>query len=285
MSKQEEMFSFSRISTYTNCPYSYYLGYVAKPKPYNEQNVYGEMGGICHECIEGLIKDELDIDGALDKFQEGLDDCDMLDMYFPSYKGDKELVKNNYTTAINHYFENFELYIEKPDFYAIEEYFEYIIVGTKFRGYIDYYYIVGDTLYCIDFKTSSKFSKKELEKKKLQLIIYGMYLQDKYPDKKIKCYFDMMKYVKGKRGGLKERHKLDLMETGDRGLLEIEFNEENVEQLNEYVRTTIEKLNVSSKDDENDWKPMEDCYKSHFCRNLCGFKKSCKYYQKTLTDK
>lgn len=278
MSNKEEVFSFSRISTFTNCPYSYYLAYVQYPKPYNEQNVYGEMGGICHECIEGLIKEELDIDAALDKFNEGLEDCDLLDMNFPSFKGDKELIKNNYTEAIKHYFDNYEQYVENPDKYAIEEYFEYTIEGVRFRGYIDYYYIVGDTLYCIDFKTSSKFSKKELEKKKLQLIIYGLYLQDKYPDKNIKCYFDMLKYIKGKRGGLKERHKLDFVETGDRGMVEVEFNEENIEQLKTYISESMFEMDLLDKECENDWKAMKDCKKSNFCRTLCGFRKTCKYF-------
>lgn len=277
-----EKFSFSKISTFTNCPYSYYLNYVKDPKPYNEQNVYGQLGGTCHECIEEMIKGNIDENQAKDRFEEDLFECEILDMNFPSFKGDKELIKNNYVTAIHHYFDNFTLFHEKPDYHAIEEYFEYEIEGTLFRGYIDYYYIVGNDLYCIDFKTSSKFSKKDLEKKKLQLIIYGMYLKNKYPDKHIYCYFDMLKYIKGKRGGLKERHKLDFLEEGERGMVEIPFNEDNINQLRAYVRSTIEEINHLDKENEDDWKPIEKCEKSHFCKTLCGFRKMCKYFNKSV---
>lgn len=271
-----EKFSFSKITSFNNCQYNYYLTYIKNIK--GEQNIYGELGTSCHECIEGMIKGEMNIDQAIEKFTDDVDTCELLDMQFPKYKGSNEGIKNNYIDSIKHYFNDFELYCENPDFEAIEEYFEMEVKGTLFRGYIDYYYIKGDDLYCIDFKTSSKFSKKDLEKKKLQLIIYAMYLNKKYPDKKIYCMFDMLKYIKGARGGLKERHKLDFMESGERGLVEVEFNQENIKQLEDFVETNIRLINELKEKTEDDWKPIDKPKENYFCKNLCGNKKICKYY-------
>lgn len=279
MSKNKEKFSFSKITTFSNCNYEYYLNYVVDPKPISDQNIYGELGTTCHECIEHMLKNEMTPDEAIEKLNEDLQFCEDLDMYFPKHKG-TDSIKNNYILSIEHYFDNFELYCKDPDYFAIEEKFETEIAGVIFRGFIDYYYIKDDDLFCIDFKTSSKFSKKDLKKKKLQLIIYAVYLSRKYPDKKIHCCFDMLKYIKNQRGTLKERHKLDLMESGDKGLVSIEFNNDNIKDLEEFIKENVGKIHSLDPKNENDWKPLDNCKESYFCKNLCGFRDFCKHYNK-----
>jgi len=41
-----ELFSFSKLTTFHTCPYSYYLTYI-KENP-RKQNVYGYLGGKVH---------------------------------------------------------------------------------------------------------------------------------------------------------------------------------------------------------------------------------------------
>lgn len=279
----KEKFSFSKITTFNNCNHNYYLNYVCKPRPYNEQNIYGEIGTTCHEAIEGLIKNTITTDDAKKRLISDIEGCELLDMNFPKYNG-TDSIKNNYIECVNHYFDNYEPYCVTPDYDSIEEPFNIDICGIHFRGFIDYYYIKGENLYCIDFKTSSKFSKKDLEKKKLQLIIYGLYLKKKYPTKKIHCYFDMLKYVTTKRGALKERNKIDMFDDLPSGLVEVEFNEQNINDLYKFINENIEKLNSLDKENIDDWLPMKDFEKSYFCKTLCGFKKTCKHYKK-LTNK
>lgn len=274
----KEKFSFSKITSFHNCQYNYYLTYILKNR--GGQNIYGELGTSCHEIIEGLIKGEINDDAAITKFTDDLEYCDLMDLEFPKYKGSNEGIKYNYVTSIKHYFDNFELYCEQPDYESIEEYFEMEIQGVLFRGYIDYYYIKGDDLYCIDFKTSSKFSKKDFEKKKLQLVVYGLYLHSKYPDKKIHLMFDMLKYIKGARGGLKERHKLDFMEDGERGMLEVEYNDETVKELEDFVKNTYDEIIELKNKNEDCWQPKLEPNKDYFCMNLCGNSGICKYYNK-----
>lgn len=273
-----ERFSFSKISSFNTCQYGYYLTYIKGIR--GEQNIYGELGTSCHECIEGMLKGEMNEEQAIGKFMDDLEYCELMDMDFPKYKGSSEGIKNNYVNAIKHYFDNFELYCENPDYSAIEEYFEIDIVGSLFRGYIDYYYIKGDDLYCIDFKTSSKFSKNDFEKKKLQLIIYAMYLKKKYPDKNIHCMFDMLKYIKGKRGGLKERNKLDFMEYGEKGLVEVIFNDDTITELESFVKGTISEINRLKCKSEESWNHIDNPHENYFCKNLCGHRDRCKYYER-----
>lgn len=271
-----EKFSFSKLTSFNTCKYNYYLTYIEKLD--GIQNIYGELGTSCHECIEGLIKNELTIEGAKAKFNSDLDTCDMLELEFPKYKGSNEMIRRNYVDSIHNYFDNFELFCDNPDYESIEEYFELEMYDVIVRGYIDYYYIKGNDLYIIDFKTSSKFTKQDLEKKKLQLIIYGLYLRMKYPDKKIHLAFDMLKYVMGTRGGLKERHKLAILEGGERGFVWIEFDDENIQQALDFIKNTISEIN-NHIENKLEWTPKAEPTKDYFCNNLCGNKVNCKYYK------
>lgn len=267
MGKDKELFSFSKLSAFETCKRNYYYTYIQGIR--GGDNIYSFLGTTAHNLTEELYKNEITKEEAIPKFLEAVDDADIIGLTWMS-----ESVKDKYVACMLHYFRNFEPV--RGDNITIEEYFEIDICDITLRGYIDMYYILDNTLYIIDFKTSSKFSKKELVHKQRQLFLYAVALRKKYPDMDIKIGFDMLKYAKNQRGTLKERVEFDeLSDFGD-GMVWVDFDEESVKDLENFVETTynnIEDLKIIGSMSE--WEMIHPQAKSFFCTTLCGHRTKC----------
>ena len=57
-----DIWSFSKLSSYHNCKYAWYLTYVEHIK--GEDNIYGVLGNSTHDCLELMCKDEMTIEEA-----------------------------------------------------------------------------------------------------------------------------------------------------------------------------------------------------------------------------
>jgi ATP-dependent exoDNAse (exonuclease V) beta subunit len=216
LSEKIEKYSFSRLESFHNCKRGYYNTYILKNR--GGDNIYSFLGTVCHELTQSIIEKKETNEGAIKKFLEAIEDADMLGLMWMS-----ENVRQNYIECILHFFEN---YIPvRGDYIHIEDYFEIDVKGSVLRGYIDLWYFLNNELHIIDLKTSSKFSKKDLIHKQRQLILYAYAMRKKYPDKKIRLYFDMLKYA-NRNNKLIERNKLDLLDDYDSGLVEITFSKE-----------------------------------------------------------
>lgn len=53
----EELYSYSKISSFHNCSWSWYLRYVKGIE--GKDNVYGLLGNVIHDCYEEITKGEL----------------------------------------------------------------------------------------------------------------------------------------------------------------------------------------------------------------------------------
>jgi len=208
-------YSYSRLDSFHNCKRSYYYTYGLGER--GGENIYSFLGTVCHELTQGIIEEKETNESAVKKFKQALEDTEMLGLEWISDK-----VKTNYDECITHFLENF--LPTKADDIKIEEYFEVEIEGAIVRGYIDLCYILNGELHIIDLKTSSKFAKKDMVKKQRQLSLYAYALQDKYPNMKIKLYFNMLKYAfQGKK--LVERNNLSIFEDYVEGMVEVIYNE------------------------------------------------------------
>lgn len=264
----KELFSFSKLTTFYTCPYSYYLTYIEKSD--RKDNVYSFLGGKIHELLEYMQQGEKTKSEAKELFLGYLDDIEILGYDFPT-----ENSGNNFKECILDYFDNYKPF-EGVDF-KIEEYFEVEIEGIPVRGYIDIYTITDDKYIDIyDYKSSSKFSKKDLETKKLQLVIYALALKEKYPDKEIRSLnFDMLKYSINERGTVKERNKMD--NTHERAFIEVPFNEDNISQAKDFVRETYKKIKDLDPLEPTDWDANVNKF---FCSNLCSNFDICSHIKK-----
>ncbi len=217
------------------------------------------MGSTIHGLLEELQQENITKEDAQKKFLDALDSTEILDYKFPTPNSKKNFKECNLL-----YFSNYNK-IDADEF-KIEEYFEVKVSHVMMRGYIDLYTINGKYIDIYDYKSSSKFSKKELEEKKIQLIIYGLALQEKYPELEVRnLYFDMCKYTKNERGTLKERNTVENQDK--KGLVKVKFNEENIQKAKDFVKEIYESIKEKDPRIEKDWKPNVNIF---FCENLCS---------------
>ena len=275
--KEKNIYSYSRLESYHNCPFAYYITYVEGNR--SEHNIYSFMGSVTHGILEELQQKLIDNNTAIDKFESAVIEADML-----GYEWMSDDVKNKYIAAIKHYLNHY-----KPiecDEYFIEEYFE-IPVGDKWmKGYIDLYTITDRVIDIYDYKTSSSnsFTGKDAYKKMRQMILYGIAIKQKHPDKKIRSMnFDMLKYYKvpSKRSKLgytlKDRSTIDILDfTTDfkPAYISADFENEVVDEVIKYVCDTVNEIERLDKD--------ISCYpkgfnpkKDFFCKTLCSFRSRC----------
>lgn len=275
--KDKKVYSYSRLENYHNCPYSYYITYIEKNR--SEDNIYSFLGSVVHEILEKLQQREIDNDKAIETFENAVTEADML-----GYEWMSDSVKNKYIAAIKHYLEHY-----KPiecDEYFIEEYFE-IPVGDKLmKGYIDLYTITDGVIDIYDYKTSSSssFTGKDAYKKMRQMILYGIAIKQKYPDKEIRSMnFDMLKYYKipSKRSKLgytlKDRSTIDILDFTTEftpAYITADFTDEVIEEVTKYVCDTVNEIE-SLDDDIESYKKGLNPNKDFFCKTLCGFRDRC----------
>ena len=193
-----EIYSYSRLTTFEGCQFEYYLNYILKLK--GKQNIYGFIGGKVHEILEDLQVGNITNDEAIGKFNSYLEDCEMVGYKFPS-----ERTKENFVYDVTDYLKNF--IPSESETIKIEEDFIIDIDGIKFRGIIDKR-LDGQI---IDYKTSSKFAKKDLDEKGMQLVSYAYATEQMDRGKVDTVGWDMIKFVNvsyGKRTRMLERIKV-----------------------------------------------------------------------------
>lgn len=277
--KKIERFSYSKISSFHNCSYDWYLSYIKKDR--GEANVYSVLGSEIHESYELMTQGKRTKKEAIDSFDKAFNECIENGLSFPTEKSGERYYKD-----IIHAFETFENFEDKEMKQELE--FHYTFCGLDFVGYIDLVLIdhKDKTLQVLDWKSSSKFSKKDLESCKVfQLILYSMVIKDalgeEYKDYKVlNPTFYMLKYckVRGTNGRLKTIERCDITEDDEYIeplLVDVQYNTKMIEKLKQYVIDTYFELSFKDIDDEKDWIPED--INTFFCKNLC--KRNCKYYK------
>jgi hypothetical protein len=214
----KNLWSFSKVSTFTQCTWLYFLRYVKRIKVKSD-NCYTFWGSIAHDLIQGLYDGEHTYEQMIDKFEAKLIEYNMLED--PKLKFPNENEFSNYIDNLRHYFKNvkqlpYKVVNEKPVLAVFEGDEKYV-----FQGYIDSEFVDDeDYLVILDYKTSSMsgFSGKKLIEKSRQLMIYALGISifgrqvdgvmRQFPLDKIKIRYDMMKYCtvsyQLKNGNLKE---------------------------------------------------------------------------------
>ncbi len=245
-----EVYSYSKLTTFEGCQFEYYLNYILKLK--SKQNIYGFIGGKVHEILEDLQAGNITNDEAIGKFDGYLEDCEIVGYKFPSEK-----TKENFVYDVKDYFKNF-----KPsdgDIVKIEEDFIIDIGDIKFRGIIDKR-LDGKI---IDYKTSSKFKKKDLDEKGIQLVSYAYATEQMNRGKVDTVGWDMIKYVNvsyGKRTRMLERIKV---------LKELSVDiKKQLEKLNIYESFEID-IMMKNAEENNSFDGLPDEIKNRYTFDRC----------------
>ena len=217
--------SYSRIKTFEDCPYRFFLKYI---KGYKEtEKFYASYGSFMHRLLEQYYNGVLPRDKMLSTFL----------LNFQSevrgVRPRKETVRK-YIDAGCEYLKNFTPFPYNK--IAVEKRVEFQIDGYNFIGFIDYLGEKDNHLYIIDNKSrvlkprsgraKPTAGDKELDMMLRQLYLYSVGTEQEYerlPEtlcfncfrdgRFIKEQFDMQKYEEAKSWAVDNIHKIEQTES------------------------------------------------------------------------
>jgi len=166
-------FSFSKISTFFQCPYKYKLKYLDKVDIPFETNIALEKGKIIHALIEGFFKDEVI------PFNYELSTKEDLERYYKIFEEFKneEFIKKLTKIKLIEVEKGFSLYLKGKELKAKAEYDDNALI----RGYIDFFGIIQkenkNIAIIIDWKTGNPPKEPNV----LQVKIYSLWAFLNYP--------------------------------------------------------------------------------------------------------
>ena len=265
----KELYSWSRLETFRNSPYEYFLSYVLHKKPDREDSIYGVLGSQVHDILEKFYSNEIDYNSMIELFEDSWITCyDIAKLCFVRNDETKnKSIADKYKINLEHFF----TYHKKiPYNVALEKFLTAKIDDYVLQGYCDLLYKNNSGKYVIvDWKTSSYFNEKTAEEKCGQLVVYAQSLMQagiKMED--ILICWNMLKYcnveVSMKNGNKKtrtiERYKLgeSLVSNARMWLKDCGCDEEETDN---YIKQLIDSNSISCLPIETQNKfSIEDCY-------------------------
>ena len=265
----DELFSWSKVNTFMTSPYEFYLQYVLRKKPDVDNCAYAPMGGCAHQIIEDYYSGKIKYDEMIECFEDSWTTAiEIADLRFDRNDSEKnESIKNKYKEGLECFFRNHKPLENKVE---LERFLSAKIGDYVLQGYADAITKdENDNFVIIDWKTSTKYSKKALEEHSGQLTVYAISLmQLGVPLERIRCAFNFLKYcnveVTMKNGNKKvrtiERYKLgeSLVSNCRMWLKDYGCNEE---EADEYLKQLIDSNSIECLPTEIQQKfTLDDCY-------------------------
>ena len=245
------VWSFSRIESYNDCPYRWYLRYIRQCP--DEEKFYSSYGQLLHRLIEQYYK------GMIAKEDMVLE---FLRSYSSEVKGvrPKESTVKKYIDGAVEYLKNFDPFPYRP--IGIEKRVAFEIEGIRFVGFIDFLGIDDrdGEIVLIDNKSRdlkprsgrAKPTQKDLELDVMlrQLYLYSAAVISEYgkPPKELcfNCY----------RTGTFIREP---------------FREDQFQEAKDWAVNTIQQVR-----EDSDFYPNPDFFS---CYWICGVNENCEYWQ------
>lgn len=181
--KQEELeklraqgvpvYSYSMLDTTQNCPYEAYLTYVKNRRAEQIQNIYGEIGGATHDCLEDIMNGRATEVDLYPRIHSALDDLEMCGVTFPQGSKDPNSIRDSWIADMDHFAKTYKAPKGK---FETEQFFLYKTPKGKYlQGYIDLLKIRADgAVEIYDYKTSTAYSGKDKHKHAKQLLLYAL---------------------------------------------------------------------------------------------------------------
>lgn len=250
-------FSFSRVSTYDNCKYCFYLGYIVKDDDLylSEGNFYAEVGSFVHLILEKVFKGELEMDDAAQYFIDHFDENVF-------YRVKKSSVEDAKEDCIKYFAEEEFEWLDGYEVIGVEMKVELDICGYAFVGYLDL--VIRDKktgeISIVDHKSARyplkkngdvlKSHQEEFKKHKRQMYLYSHAVKEKYG---VFPKWLMWNHFK------------------DQKVVKIPFDIREYDETMAWFRESARKI-----EDEEEFEPTLNYF---FCKNLCNFRNSCEYCQ------
>lgn len=248
------VWSFSRLSSFYNCKYSWYLAYISGQR--GLENAYSQFGTLCHETLEKYLKGELDMFTVAQYYQDHYSEYVTYD--FPANKY-VDLGQKTYEQGAD-YFNNLMFDFDRYEILGVEKEVSFKIDKYPFKGYIDALYRDKETgeIILLDHKSSSFTYKVNGDVSKKNQEAFQKYVKQEY------LYSIPV---------IEEYGKVDYLTWNmirDQREIRIPFDMAEFEKTKQWALDTIHKI-----EEEIIWAP--DKSSSYFCNVLCGLRTQCSY--------
>jgi len=190
----EDLYSWSRYNCYKTSPYEYFLKYVKKTPEDRHDGIYGISGNVCHNILEKYSNNEIKYEDMIREYEDELFNMTTAELkYCRTDKEKNDKIAKKYEDCIRHFFRNYQQTPKK----GVTEKFVLIKVGKYlFQSYIDFMHKEKGILYITDFKTSTIYKGKKIDKEKGQLLLYAEGIRQLgVPLENIIIRWNFLKYV------------------------------------------------------------------------------------------
>lgn len=253
---QNMVWSFSRLGTFENCKYEFYLNYIVNDNNVylREGNYFAEVGSFVHKILAMIYERKLSSEEAVyyyvDNFYKEV-----------NYTTKKSIMDNTFKSCADFFLNSDFSWLDTYNVLGVEYETKFKIHTYNFIGYIDAFLGLKDdkTIILLDNKSSRyPFGKNgkikanernnfEKYKKQMYLYCYG-----------IRNEFDVFP---------KEMTWLHFKDKGK--FATIPFDKTEFDDTVLWAIDTIKKI-----ENEKDFEPNINYF---YCKNLCAFRNSCEY--------
>jgi RecB family exonuclease len=286
------VYSFSRLDTMRECPYKAYFSYILNKK--ENDNAYSYMGGQIHNALQTIIEKHCDTGIIKESIETGIEDMELIGMDFPLDKDGNPTIRDNWLTDMYAFADRYEA---PKGIYESEKFLLYKLNDIYVQGYADLIQTHDDgTVSIYDYKTSRKYSKKDILNHGRQLVIYGLAMEQAgYKVREIAWiflkYFEQKYKLKNgkekvKIGEWKDYEEKDTEISVQTYVMPYPYNEDTKQDTINFIVRMVGKYRLY-EDDEDAFSPCDIQNNSFYCATLCSFRDKCKYYQdyRTLYEK
>ena len=261
------IWSFSRVTSFDNCKYSFYLQYLLKNRDLYppESNYWAEVGSFVHKILEMIFNGELTIDDAPEYYLKNFDK----EVVTPA---PEKIMANTYEACADYLAIVDFNWLKEYEILGVEKEIALNIKGYKFTGYIDLLIQNKNTkdIIVVDHKSSQyplgkrggilSNCKHKFDSYKKQMYLYSLGVYEEYG-----VYPKEIWWNHFKDGGQ---------------FMKIPFDESEYRAAIDWLIDSIHQI-----EDEAEY-PANNSESNYFyCKNLCNFRKSCEYAPKNMPNK
>lgn len=244
VNKAKERYSFSKLSTFNDCKYAYWLTYIEHQK--GTGNCFSSFGTEVHSIMERYAKGKLSLWDLASTYEKEFDAA--VPEEFPSFPFCQDMRGLYYEQGLN-YLRNFGGY-PKYKILGVESQFDIAIDDWVFNGIIDLVYEDEQgRLVVHDYKSKSSFKNKAEQKKYArQLYLYSLHIKEKYGK-----YPDLLRFMMFRK------------ETS----VDIPFKLEDLNEAVNWAKNTVKAIRTC-------WDYSPSC-EEFFGNYLCNHRKDCEH--------
>jgi len=195
----DEIYSWSKYNQYKGDKYTFYLKYILKIPEDRKDSIYGVFGNASHDILEKYYNKEISYANMIEIFEEKLFEFTLAELKYDRSDEEKnKKIGNKYESCMRHFFKNHQ---RIPHKLKCEVFVPIKINNILIQAYIDAIHMEkrDDKDICVitDFKTSSIYKGKKIDKEKGQIILYsyGIHKKLNIPMDQIVARWAFLKYV------------------------------------------------------------------------------------------